>query len=92
MLMDKYTQFAYYEILEPRYHNKTVLLKASKVREHNKIVFTKAPSMGTLPYYVSGKVVKKCRKDNNGVIAVYVVPLIKLENLELSQNSEMEWK
>lgn len=90
MKLDKHTQFKYFEIWEPKYSNKTVLLAKRKVGTHNKIIFTKAPSMGTEPYYVSGAVVRKCKKTNNGAIDCYVVPLDKLEPLEYSINSELE--
>lgn len=77
-----------FDIFSPKYSTKQVLLKASKVRENNKIVFTKAPSMGTQPWYISGKEVKKFKKISNGVIDTYAVPLDKLTPLELSQRCE----
>lgn len=88
--LDKWTQMHYFEIFEPKYSTKQVLLKASRVGTHNKIVFTKAKSMGTMPYYVSGKVVKKCPKVSNGSIWCYSVPLDDLRLLELSENSILE--
>lgn len=87
---DKYTQMSYFEIWEPRYRDKTVLLAKRKVGTHNKIKFTKAPSMGTNPYYVSGKVVKKGRIESNGRIDCYVVKLDDLEPLEYIENSYLE--
>lgn len=87
---DRLTQFHVFSIFEPRYHDQRVLLKANKVGEHNKIIFTKAKSMGTDPYYVSGKMVKKYPKVSNGTIWCYSVPLDKLEPLEYSENSMLE--
>lgn len=92
MILDRRTQFKYFEIWEPKYSTKTVLLACRKVGEHNKIVFTKAPSMGEEPYYISGKVVKRCKKEWNGSIDCYAVPLDKLEPLELTENSEFDWR
>lgn len=92
MILDKYTQLKFFSILEPRYHDKTVLLKCEKVGAHNKVVFTRAPSMGTEPYYVSGTVAKRCKKVYNGSIFCYAVPLDKLEPLEIAVNSELDLK
>jgi hypothetical protein len=76
------TQFKCFEIWQPRYKDNTVLLACHKVGEHNKVTFTKAKHLGTDPYYVSGKVVKKYKKEDNGKIAVYSVPMDELEPLE----------
>lgn len=91
MLLDKYAQTHFFEIWEPRYSDKRVLLNCRKVGTHNKIVFTKAKSMGTDPYYLSGKTIKKYPKEYNGSIFCYAVPLEKLEPLEISENTEFIW-
>lgn len=85
MKLPKYTQFKCFDIWQPRFHDRTVLLADYKVGEHNKIIFTKAPSMGTEPYYVSGTTVKKCKKESNGKINCYVVPVSELEPLEIEE-------
>lgn len=90
MLLDKWVQLHSFSIWEPRYSDQRVLLKCSKVGEHNKIVFTKSKSMGTDPYYVSGKAVKKYAKQPNGATWVYAVPLHELSPLELSTNSVLD--
>lgn len=77
------TQFSYIPILAPRYHDNMVLIACHKVGDKNKVKFLNSPSMGTDPYFVSGSVVKKCKKTSNGSIAVYEVPLDKLSPLEL---------
>lgn len=82
MITCRHTPMKAFEIFAPKYSTKQVLLKAIKVGEHNKITFTKAPSMGTDPYYISGKNVKKYPKDSNGSIMCYSVPLEELEPLE----------
>ena len=92
MILDKYTQFKPFSIWEPRWHDKRVLLKASKVGEHNKIVFSKSKSLGTDPFYVDGKTVKRYPKEYNGGTWCYAVPLDKLEPLEISENSELDLK
>lgn len=92
MILDKYTQLHYFEIWEPRWKDKVVLLAAHKVGTHNKIKFTKTPSMGTEPYYIDGKTVKKYKKESNGRLMCYAVPLDKLEPLELSENSYLDLK
>lgn len=85
MIIDKFTPLNFFEIWQPRYHDGKVLLAAHKVGTHNKIVFTKAPSLGTKPYYISGKTVKKYKKESNGKIDCYVVPVDVLEPLEINQ-------
>ena len=55
----KHIQMQVFDIWAPRYHDKMVLLMDKRIGEHNKIVFTDAKSMGTLPYYISGKEAKK---------------------------------
>lgn len=79
-----------FDIFQPRWHDRRVLLKASKVREHNKVVFTKAPTLGDQPYYLSGKTIKKYKKESNGVIDVYSVPLDDLEDLTIEGRCEHE--
>lgn len=88
MVLDRFTQLNYFEIWQPRYHDNMVLLAKRKVGTHNKIVFTKAPSMGSAPYYVSGATVKKCKLDDNGKIPCYAVPVDKLEPLEINEKSD----
>ncbi len=91
MIADKFMQMAYFEIWQPRYHDRVVLLSKNKVGTHNKIRFTKAPSMGDGLYYVSDKVVKKCKVESNGTIKCYAVPLDELERLEITEKTEYIW-
>ncbi len=88
---DRLIPMSYFEIFAPKYSTDEVLLKATKVKEHNKIVFTKAKSLAGKVFYVSGKDVKKCPKSYNGSIAVYCVPMDKLEELELIETGEFAW-
>jgi len=88
--LPKYTSFNAFTIWEPRYRDKTVLLAARKVGLHNKITFTKAPSMGDQPYYISGVEVKKCKQESNGKIDCYVVPLEKLQALTIDKKDLRE--
>ena len=75
----------YFGIFEPNYGRKTVMLKKSKIGEHNKIVFLKAPSMGEKPYYVSGAVAKKAPTRSNTSVDCYDVPLSDLEDLIIKE-------
>lgn len=79
-----------FTIHRPRYHDRTVLLKASKVGQYNKIFFTQAPDMGTDPYYVHGMKARKSKKTSNGVIACFAVPLDELEPWEVDDHCEHE--
>ena len=73
-----------FEIKHPRYHDRKVLLKASRIGGHNKVVFSEAPSLGTDPYYISGKIAKKYKKESNGTIQCYSIPLDELKPFELT--------
>lgn len=97
MLLDKFTQFKFFEIWDPRWKDRKVLLDAKKIGEHNKIVFTGNPktgtnSMGSDPYYVSGKEANRYPKEYNGKIFCRAVPLDVLSPLELSENSVLDLK
>lgn len=83
--LGKYTPLNYFQIWQRRFHDNKVLLAAHKVGTHNKIVFTKDPQMGTAPYYISGTKVKRAKKEHNGKITVYAVPIEDLQPLELNE-------
>lgn len=82
MIFPRTTPMQNIEIWAPKYSNRTVLLAAYKVGAHNKITFTRAKSMGTDPYYVSGKTVQSFPVVTNGSVKCYAVDLDKLERLE----------
>ncbi len=70
-----------FEIWQPRWKDRTVLLAKYKAGLHNEIIFTKAPSMPG-SYYISGSDIAKCPVQSNGKLDCYVVDLNKLEQLE----------
>lgn len=90
MILSKFTPCNFFSIWEPRWRDRVVLLAKHKVGTHNKVVFTKAKSMGTDPYYVSGAVVKKCKLEDNGAIPCYAVAIDKLEPLEINERDIRE--
>jgi hypothetical protein len=90
MVVDKFTPLNYFEIWEPRWYDRKVMLAAHKVGTHNKIKFTKAKSLGEEPYYVSGATVKQHPKETNGKIQCYAVPLADLEPLEVNNRDVRE--
>lgn len=92
MKFDRWHQFKYFEIFAPRYRDKTVLLAVHKVGQDNKIVFTQAASLGTDPYYISGARAKKFKKETNGKIDCYAVPVSELEPLEFDEKSIHDYK
>lgn len=71
-----------YVILEPRYHDKTVLLAKMKMPDAPvEVVFTNSKSLGGILFEINGAWVKEnCTLGTNGVIPCYVVPLEALEN------------
>lgn len=84
MVLPPLTSCQLFEIWQPRWKDRMVLLAAHKVGTHNKIIFTKAPSLPG-EYYVSGRDVHQCNQTTNGKIAVYEVPLRFLEPLERAE-------
>jgi hypothetical protein len=78
------------EVWHPRYHDQRVLLAAHKIGQHNSITFTKSQSMGTEPYYISGVKARQFKKENNGRIDCYAVPISELEPLEINKKCEHE--
>lgn len=70
-----------FNIWEPRWHDRSVLLARNRVGENNWVRFTKTPSMMGV-YYVSGEDVRSCTSDSNGRIPCYAVPLDKLTRIE----------
>lgn len=82
MTLQRFTTVNKFEIWAPKYSTGTVLLAKHKVGTHNEIVFTKAPSMGTEPYYVSGEQIRKSPIINNGKIDCYSVKVSDLQPLE----------
>ena len=93
MTLDKFDQVRHLEVYEPRWHDKKALLACYKVddakTDHIKITFPKSKAMAG-DWYVSRKVARKFKKQSNGVIMCYVVPLEKLEPLEISERSRYE--
>lgn len=88
MIADKYTMMTFFDILSPRWHDKKVLLKASKVDKSKnkllKIKFQKAPE----GYWVIEKSkAKRFPIESNGVIQCYVIPLAALEPLQILEKS-----
>lgn len=72
---------AEFDIWEPRWRDKTVLLACSKVRTVNHIRFTNYPKLPGV-YYVAGAFVKRCEVTSNGTIACYAVPLSELKRID----------
>lgn len=68
-------------IKEPKYSTHEILISKDKVdaaNEHLLIKFTNCPSIPDW-FYMSRKMVRKCRTQTNGNGVVYVVPLSKRE-------------
>lgn len=93
VLLGKFDQVVPFDIWAPRYSTKDVLLACHKVdntkTKHFKVTFSKAKSMAG-DWYVSKEVVKKCKKETNGTIMTYVVPLDKLQPLKIKQHDIKE--
>lgn len=86
MLVAKFEPLTYFEIWQPRWHDKIVLIKAVKVKNAKtkllKIKFTQAPSLPD-DYVISKAKTMTYPKETNGTIVCYAVPLKDLELLEI---------
>lgn len=69
-------------ILEPRYHDNVALIATKRVKEHNRIIFTKAKSLIGKEFYISSEKIKRYPKTSNGVIPCYEVPIGELTLME----------
>lgn len=58
-----------------------------KVGEHNKVRFTNTNLLEG-EFYIAGKVARKFKKESNGSIMCYSVPLDKFERLEIKERCE----
>lgn len=89
MQLPKYTQFAVFEIFQPRWHDKTVLIHANRLKNAKttwiKIKFTKAPSMEG-DWVISKKKALSFPLGTNGTTQMRVIPLKELEPLELTND------
>lgn len=81
MVLSHLTATQKFEIWQPRWKDRKVLLARHKVGTHNAITFTKTPTMPG-EYYVSGHDVHMCDIESNGKIDCYAVPVSLLEPLE----------
>lgn len=92
MIVSKYEPLTKLEIWQPRYHDKKVLLACGKVdnakTKYLKIVFTKAPTMEG-DWIIDKTRVKRFKRETNGVIQVYAVPLSELLPLEVNKR---DWR
>lgn len=86
MKLPRLEPLTYFEIYSPRWHDKTVLLKASKIRDaktkYLKIKFTKAPSMEG-DWVISRQKAISFPLTTNGTIQCRAIPLKELEPLTL---------
>lgn len=86
MLISKRTPINTIEIFTPRYHDRVVLVAKYKVKQHNKIVFTKAKHLKGKEYYLSQEQAQKYPINSNGRIDCYAVKLDDLDILEYKED------
>jgi hypothetical protein len=71
---------AVHEIWFPRYHDRQdrgswiVLIHPGKVKEYNKIIFTKAKHLQGVELYMTGVRIRKYPMETNGTIPCFAVP------------------
>ena len=86
MLVNKKTPLNLIDIWLPKYKDRTVLVATYKVKEHNKIIFTRAKHLTGKEYYLNRVQAVKYPVVNNGKIACYAIPLDDLEPLEYKED------
>lgn len=70
------------EIWSPRYKDRTVLIAVYKLRGENEIVFTKAPHLAGMSFYLDAKTAQASPVTTNGRIPCYQVDFDKLIPME----------
>ena len=85
MLISKTTPLNLIDIWTPRYKDRVVLIANYKVKENNKIIFTKAKHLEGREYFMKGSKIRQYPLDTNGKISCYAVPLDDLEPLEYKE-------
>lgn len=83
-ILCKHSGYKYHSIWNPRWHDRRVLISANKIKEHNVIEFTKTGALEGL-YYISGKKARQFKKESNGVIDCYSIPLDELSEFEFDE-------
>jgi hypothetical protein len=86
MLISKLTPINLIDIWTPRYKDRVVLIATYKVKENNKIIFTKAKHLADKEYFMKGSKVRTYPLDTNGTVSCYAVPLDDLEPLEYKED------
>ena len=86
MLISKYSPINLIDIWAPKYKNRTVLIAHYKVKEMNKIIFTKAKHLEGREYCMSGAKIRSYPIDTNGKVKCYAVDLDDLEPLEYKED------
>lgn len=81
MILNRLTPVQSLEILQPRWKDRRVLLAKYKVGTHNRVVFTKAPTLAG-EFYISGAKASTYPLETNGKLMCFAVPLDELEPLE----------
>ncbi len=92
MLISKQTPINVLEVWYPKYSTqytdkkeRVVLLADYKIREHNKVIFTKAKHLLGREYYIAGHVAKSYPIVSNGTIPCREIPMSVLDNLEYKE-------
>ena len=83
LTIEGHVQLTTIEIWAPRYSTGDVLIQKAKVREHNRVVFSRAKHLLGKEFYISKNKIKKYPKQDNGGKLVYVVPMGDL--MEMTQ-------
>lgn len=77
------------EIWQPRWHDRTVLVKTERVKDGwNYLRFTKTPSMTGLYRFNGTTVREECEVQSNGKILCFVIPLYMLMEVKEKPSAE----
>lgn len=85
LTIEPHIQLTTIEIWEPRYHDNVALVAKKKIRDHNRIIFTKAKSLAGKEFYISGIKAKKFKSESNGSIACRAIPLEELTEMKIDR-------
>lgn len=81
--MSRLTSYKRIDLWTPKYHGgRKAYIACYKVKPDNIIIFTKAPHLKGIEFYVSGKTCESYPKVFNGTIWCYAVDFSELEPVE----------
>lgn len=82
LLIEPHIDLNVIKVWAPRYSTGHALIQKAKVKDYNKIIFTKAKHLEGKEFFISAEKIKTFPKQDNGGKDCYVVPMRELKLME----------